>query len=166
MGLVRPVLHPSVGHQRRVAKLSGPTATVFLSRYTVALHSVALRFPGCGGGVRRIALHPLSKGPVAPTVSVPKGVSHFKLALGRCRSTGGCRSYTVACRATAGHSVAKMGREMYHEWGGFRNLFLGGGSYLEFSTPLCCSLRSVDSYQRHHYGLHCSCFPCDEDVSA
>ena len=32
-----------------VASLSGPTATVILSRYTVTLHSFALRIPGFGG---------------------------------------------------------------------------------------------------------------------
>ena len=32
--------------RRGSVRLSGPTATVALSRYTVALHSVALRFPG------------------------------------------------------------------------------------------------------------------------
>ena len=43
------------------------------------------------------------KGPVAPTFSVLKGGVHFKLLLGRCRGAGGCRSYTVTCRAAVGH---------------------------------------------------------------
>ena len=34
---------------------------------------------------------------------VLKGVSHFKLPLGRCRGTGGCCSYTVAGRAIMSH---------------------------------------------------------------
>ena len=40
---------------------STPTATAILSRYTVALHSVALRFPTFGGMCRRIVLHPPEK---------------------------------------------------------------------------------------------------------
>ena len=32
-----------------------------------------------------------------------KGVLHFKSPLGRCRGTGGCRRYTVACRTAVGH---------------------------------------------------------------
>ena len=32
-----------------------------------------------------------------------KGVSHFKVPLGKCRGTRGCRSCTVACRVTVGH---------------------------------------------------------------
>ena len=37
--------------------LSGPTATIILSCYAVALHSVTLRFPGLEGCRKRIALH-------------------------------------------------------------------------------------------------------------
>ena len=47
---------------------------------------------------------PPEKGPVAQPTSQPlKRVSRFKLSLGRCRGTGGCRNYTVACRAAVGH---------------------------------------------------------------
>ena len=51
---------------------------------------------------------PPEKGPVAPTFSALEGVSHFKLPLGRCRGTGGCHSYTVACRAAVGHLARKL----------------------------------------------------------
>ena len=34
-------------------------------------------------------------------------MSHFKLPLGMCCGAGGCRSYTVACRAAVGH-LAQM----------------------------------------------------------
>ena len=76
--------------------LSGPTATVTLSRYTVALHSVALhsvalRFPGFGGVSQQNRATPPER-----------GLSHFKLPLGRYRGTRGFRSYTVACRTAVG----------------------------------------------------------------
>ena len=48
-------------------KLSGPTARTMLSRYTVALHSVALHFPGIGGASQENRATPPKKGPVAPT---------------------------------------------------------------------------------------------------
>ena len=47
--------------------------------------------------------HYTQKNPEAPTVSALKEVSHFKSPPGRCRGTGGCRSVTVAWRATVGH---------------------------------------------------------------
>ena len=62
--------------------LSGPTATVILLRYTVALHSVTLRFPGFGGVSQENRATPPEKGPVAPTFSALEGVSRFKLPLG------------------------------------------------------------------------------------
>ena len=84
-------------------RLSGPTATAVLSRYTVVLYSVALRFPGFGGVSQENRATPPEKGPVAPPFQLFKGVSHFKLPLGRCRGTGECCSYSVACRAAVGH---------------------------------------------------------------
>ena len=45
-------------------RLSGPTATVILSRYTIALHSVALRFPGFG----RVSLRSVLKASRGVTV--------------------------------------------------------------------------------------------------
>ena len=55
-------------------------------------------------GLQENCATPPSKGPRSTYLfELLKGVSHFKLSLGRCRSTGGCRSYTVACRATVGH---------------------------------------------------------------
>ena len=53
--------------QKKNHPLSGPTATVILSRHTVALHSVALRFPGFGGVSQENRATPPHKGPVAPT---------------------------------------------------------------------------------------------------
>ena len=90
---------------RGIPPLSGPTATVIPSRHIVTIHSVALCFPRCRGVSQVNRATPPQKGPVAPTVSALKGVSHFKLLLGRCRATGGCRSHTVACRDTLGHPV-------------------------------------------------------------
>ena len=75
-------------HERHVWK----TAPAILSRHTVALHSVALRFPGFGGVLQENRATPPQKGPVAPTFSALEGVSHFKLSLGRCRGTGGTLS--------------------------------------------------------------------------
>ena len=42
-------LGEALEHYASSPTLSGPTATVILSRYTVALHSVARRFPGFEG---------------------------------------------------------------------------------------------------------------------
>ena len=49
--------------------------TAILSRYTVALHSVALHFPGFGGVSQENRATPSEKGPMAPTFSTldPKG---------------------------------------------------------------------------------------------
>ena len=46
----------------KLVMLSGPTATVILSRYTVELHSVALRFPGFGGVSQENRATPPEKG--------------------------------------------------------------------------------------------------------
>ena len=59
--------------RRNPAELTGPTATVILSRYTVALHSVALRFPGFGGVWQENRATPPQNGPVVPTFSALKG---------------------------------------------------------------------------------------------
>ena len=70
--------------------LSGPTATIILSRHAAALRSVALRFPGLGAVSQKNHATPPQKGPVAQLPSqLLKGVSHFKLSLGRCRGTWG-----------------------------------------------------------------------------
>ena len=64
--------------------------------------NVSLDLEGCR---RTIVLHPL-KGALWNLpfqLLISKGVSHFKLPLGRCRGTGGCRNYAVACRAAMGH---------------------------------------------------------------
>ena len=55
--------------QLRMQQLSGPTGTVTLLRHTVALRSVALRFPGFGGVSQENRATPPQKGPVAPTFS-------------------------------------------------------------------------------------------------
>ena len=57
----------------RPSKLCGPTATVVLSRCTVALHSVALRFPVFGGVSQETRTTPPEKGHVVPTFSAFKG---------------------------------------------------------------------------------------------
>ena len=61
-----------------------------------------IRFPWRGDA--RESRYTSEKGPAPPTleISALKGVSHFQLPLGRCHGTGGCRSYTVACRAAVG----------------------------------------------------------------
>ena len=65
-----------------------------LSRYTCRSR---LAFFRCSSGV---ALHPLLKSPVAPVALQLPGLSHVKLPLKRCRTTGVCSSYTCRCRAT------------------------------------------------------------------
>ena len=55
------------------AEHSGPTATVILWQNTVALHCVALRFPGFGGVSQENRATPPQKGPVAPTFSAFEG---------------------------------------------------------------------------------------------
>ena len=58
---------PTFGHRIILCNgLSGPTATVTLSRYAVALHSVALRFPAFGRVSQENRATPCWKGPVAP----------------------------------------------------------------------------------------------------
>ena len=57
-----------------------------VSRHTVALHSVALRFPGFGEVSQENRATPPQKGPVAPTFSALEG---------GCRISS-CRSETVA----------------------------------------------------------------------
>ena len=82
----------------------GPTATAILSHYTVALQRLShCAFLKIWRGVAEESRYTPSKGPVAPAFSALEGVSHSKLPLGRRRSTGACRSYTAACRATVGH---------------------------------------------------------------
>ena len=73
-----------------ICVLSGPTATVILSRYAVALHSVALRFPGFGGGgeSQENRATPPEKGPVAPTFAALEGGVVLQVAsrkVSRCR---------------------------------------------------------------------------------
>ena len=57
----------------RGSALSGPTATVtiILSRYTVVLHSVALRFPGFGEASQENRATPPEKGPVSKSKTHP-----------------------------------------------------------------------------------------------
>ena len=66
-------------------------------------------FQDLEGCRRRIALHP-EKDPVAPTFSALKGGVALQIPPWRCRGTRGCRSYTVACRATMGHLGATAWR--------------------------------------------------------
>ena len=54
-----------------IRKPSDPTATVIVSHYTVALHSVALRLPGLGVSQENRPTPP-EKGPVAPAFSALK----------------------------------------------------------------------------------------------
>ena len=90
------------GPAKICSRLSGPTATVVLSRYTVALHSVALRFPGFGGVSQENRTTPPERVLWHLPFQLLKGMSHFKSPLGS-RSAGGCHSYTVACRPALGH---------------------------------------------------------------
>ena len=79
----------SLSLQHMFYLLGGPTATTILSRFIVALHSVALCFPRFGGVSQDNRATPPEKSPVAPTFQLLKGVLHFKLPLGRRRGTGG-----------------------------------------------------------------------------
>ena len=79
-------------------KLSGPTATATLSRYTLS-HCVFHDLEGCR---KRIALHPPKRPCSTNLFSSQKGVSHFELPLGRCRGTRGYRSYTVRLSRCSG----------------------------------------------------------------
>ena len=63
-----------------VPALHGPTATVILSRYSVALHSVVRCFPGFGGvSQENCTTHP-EKGPVASTFAACKGSVALQVA--------------------------------------------------------------------------------------
>ena len=69
--------------ERKRGKEEGESGTIILSRCTVALHSVALRFPGYGGVSQENRAAPPQRtlwpppfqleGPVAPTFSALKG---------------------------------------------------------------------------------------------
>ena len=77
------------------AQLSAPTAAVILLRHTLALHSVALRFPGFGGVSQENRATPPQKGPVAPTFSALEGgvarqVVAWKVSRHRARSQLHC----------------------------------------------------------------------------
>ena len=63
--------------------LSGPSATVTLPRYAVALHSVALRFSGLGGMWQENRATPPEKGPVAPSFSALKRDVALQVASGK-----------------------------------------------------------------------------------
>ena len=71
--------------------------------HSVALHTVALHFPGFGGVSQDNRATPSEKGPVAPTFSALKGSDALQVASG---GVSRCRSYTVACRAAVGHLVS------------------------------------------------------------
>ena len=86
------------------SSLSGPTATIVLSRYTVALYPVALRFPASGKVPQENRATPTEKGPVAPTFSALKGgaalqVTSWKLSRYRGVSQLHCR--LSRCNASA-----------------------------------------------------------------
>ena len=99
-------------------------------RYAVALHSVALRFPGFGGVSQGNGATPTEKGPAAPTFSALKGGVALQVASWKVSRYRGCRSYTVACRATKGHLVSLSLKDER-------------GIFLTFWLVLCCLLISV-----------------------
>ena len=96
-----PKVLQNFGSQTRLSK--------WPNRYShpVALHCCAklsrCKFSRIWRGIAGESNYALFKGALAPTCPAFKRVLHFKLPPGRRRNTGGCRSYTVACRATVGH---------------------------------------------------------------
>ena len=80
---------PWLRSKRQLTEVSGPSgpephATAILSRYAVAPHSVALRFPVLGGVSPENRYTPWKR-PCSAYLFSSKGVSHFKLLLGRWR---------------------------------------------------------------------------------
>ena len=85
------------------SQLSGPTATVTLSRYTAALHSVALRFPGFGGVAQENRGTPPEKGPVAPAFSAFKGGVALQVAPWKVSRCMGVSQLRCRLRTAVGH---------------------------------------------------------------
>ena len=81
----------------------GPTATIILSRYTVGLHSVALRFPGFGVVSQENRATPRSKGPLPPIFSALKGGVALQVASWRswCRGASQLHCRLSRCSLSA-----------------------------------------------------------------
>ena len=96
---------------RTSAGISAWTSTGYPAPKLTLWAAFSFLFSRIGGGAAGASLYTPSMDPVAPTFSALKGDVALQVAQvggSRCdsRSTGGCRSYAVARRATMGHLVS------------------------------------------------------------